>query len=81
LQTLAGAVDAGTTPGTYLVTVGKMEQTPDTEGGGGADTTSVRPPDPKSLIPVRYNNRNTSGLEATVEKGASNVFDFDLKSQ
>lgn len=81
LQTLAGAADAGTTPGTYLVTVGKMEQTQEVAGGGGADTTSARPPDPRSLIPIRYNNRNTSGLEATVERGAPNVFDFDLKSQ
>ena len=38
-----------------------------------------RPAAPKSEIPTKYNNPQTSGLEATVTRDSSkNVFDFTL---
>ncbi|MCL2004998.1 MAG: carboxypeptidase-like regulatory domain-containing protein [Planctomycetaceae bacterium] len=82
LQTLMGDVDAGTTPGTYLVTIIKMEQSEVTvralDGGTTSDPFGGTPPPPRSVIPERYNQTSTSGFTATVERGSSNVFDFDL---
>ena len=81
LQTPQGAVDGGTTPGKYLVTVHKREKTPVAETPGEYDGTSSAPdpnlPRPKSLIPERYERVATSGLTATVEKD-NTVFNFDL---
>jgi len=75
LQTMQGEADAGTTPGEYLVTILKFEPQetpPEVEG-----KPSVQLPPPKSLIPVRYNRAETSGLTATVSKD-STTFDFQL---
>jgi len=66
LSTSSGAVDAGTTPGDYLVSVIKAEVN---ESGSA-----------KSLIPVRYSNAGKSGLTATVENKRSNEINFELKS-
>jgi len=81
LQTPQGAVNAGTTPGKYLVTVQKIEKAPVAETSGEYDGTSSAPssnlPRPKSLIPERYGKAVTSGLTATVEKD-NTVFNFDL---
>ena len=78
LQTLLGAVGAGTTPGEYKVTVTKDEVVPTgktiTDGSGETyDETKV-----VSHLPVKYAKDSTSGLTATVVAGQSNVFDFDL---
>ncbi|MBA3313549.1 MAG: hypothetical protein H0T47_09730 [Planctomycetaceae bacterium] len=42
--------------------------------GGGPNSVST-----KSETPAKYNNPNTSGLEATVKDNGENNFDFDLK--
>ena len=39
------------------------------------------PPPPKSLIPVRYTDGNTSGLTAEVKSAAKNDFTFALESR
>ena len=39
------------------------------------------PPPPKSLIPVRYTNANTSGLTAEVKSAGKNDFTFALESR
>jgi len=82
LQTLQGRVDAGTTPGRYLVTVSKRERRPVAAPTGEYDGTSTADnpnlPPPRSLIPERYERVATSELTATVDKD-NTVFDFDLK--
>ena len=86
LQTLLGAVDAGTTPGEYYVTITKTESVETTSSSDDVEASSSQSltPPPRSLIPVRYGQRGAvPELSATVsaERGASNVFNFDLKSQ
>jgi len=71
LSTLQGAVDAGTTPGEYLVTISKVVP-------GDAPAAPGFSPPPKHLIPVRYGQTGTSGLTATVENKRSNEINFDL---
>jgi len=79
LQTLRGRVDAGTTPGEYVVTVvkginvetGKMLLSPDGQ--------KIPETKPKMVTPEKYNDREKSGLRATVVKG-KNTFNFDLRS-
>jgi hypothetical protein len=39
------------------------------------------PPPPKSLIPVRYTDANTSGFTTEVKSGAKNDFTFALESR
>jgi hypothetical protein len=39
------------------------------------------PPPPKSLIPIRYTDANTSGFTAEVKSGAKNDFTFALESR
>ena len=39
------------------------------------------PPPPKSLIPVRYTDGNTSGLTAEVKSAGKNDFTFALESR
>ena len=39
------------------------------------------PPPPKSLIPIRYTDANTSGLTAEVKAAAKNDFTFALESR
>jgi len=82
LQTLQGKVDAGTTPGSYLVTISKTEKraiaAPTGEYDGNSPADDPNQPPPKSLIPERYARVTTSELTATVSK-ESTVFDFDLK--
>jgi hypothetical protein len=64
----------GALPGNYNVRVAALDGVP-TMGDKGELTQ------PKSLIPVKYNDPSLSGLKATVEKGKSNVFNFDLKPE
>jgi len=73
LQTFLGNPDAGTTPGEYLVSIMKTEEVDDS--GSGDNTAPPRAP--RSLVPERYTNTNTSGLTATVTK-ESTIFNFDL---
>lgn len=73
-------VDDGAQPGSYAVSIAKTV----TEGGapqGAPVNTGTPPPPPKTteLLPVRYKTAATSGLTATVAKGAANEFSFELK--
>ena len=86
LQTLMGRADAGTTPGVYDVSISAMERSivaAVPEGASPAGAGMATAAAPRSLIPERYNNTGTSGLEATVVagRGARNVFDFNLTGQ
>ena len=78
LQTLLGAADAGTTPGQYKVRVEcvEMYETGKTFQENGEEKQEMKA---RSIVPAKYNDENTSGLEATVVKGA-NTFDFDLQN-
>ena len=78
LQTVQGAADAGTTPGTYAVHFNcQVVVTPEeTDSEGNVTKEEVT----KSAIPAKYNDAKTSGFTATVQKGA-NTFDFDLTSK
>lgn len=87
LQTILGAVGAGTTPGEYMVTVAKLEKPKQTSQEVRTDITgrpivtaasSAPPPRLKSLIPDKYASVDTSGLTATVERKRNNVIDFEL---
>lgn len=64
----------GALPGAYNVRIAALDGVP-TMGDKGELTQ------PKSLIPVKYNDPALSGLKANVEKGKSNVFNFDLKPE
>jgi hypothetical protein len=76
LQTILGNPDAGTTPGDYEVAITKLEVLPPrTEE---EEALGLPPPRPRSLIPERYGATATSGLNAAVRRGESNVFNFDL---
>ena len=77
LQTSLGVVNAGTTPGDYLVSVTKREKSGGEGVSGSPSGGNSPPPPPKSLIPEKYGKAGTSGLSATVEK-KNNVINFDL---
>lgn len=64
----------GALPGNYNVRIASTEGTA-TMGEKGEMTPA------KSVIPEKYNDPSASGLKATVEKGKSNVFNFDLKPE
>ena len=76
LQTVLGKVGAGTTPGSYEVSI-KCEkvvdpgQAPDEDGNGGRDEVV------ESVIPAKYGKTATSGLTAEVVSG-NNTINFDL---
>ena len=76
LSTLQGAVDAGTTPGDYLVSIRKVEVDPNAPPPAPGYTPKTR-----SLIPERYSRTNTSELTATVENKRSNEINFELTSE
>jgi hypothetical protein len=78
LQTFLGAVNAGTTPGDYLVSVTKREKSGGEGVSGSPSSGTGPPPPPKSLIPEKYGKTETSELTATVENKKNNVIDFDL---
>ena len=57
----------GAIPGQYQVTVRKLE----------LPTGEMAPP--KSVLPDRYGDKQTSGLQANVQAGQPNRFDFELE--
>jgi len=78
LQTHMGAPGKGTTAGEYIVTISKKEGIPT-----GRFQTSIRGEqieifDFQSSIPAVYDSHTKSPLRATVAKGESNKFDFEL---
>ena len=81
LSTIGGTVDAGTTPGEYMVSITRMVTGTvivEPDGGPGASSPSGFMPPPQSLIPRHYGDPTTSNLTATVEARGANVFNFDL---
>jgi len=84
LQTILGNPDAGTSRGEYMVHFNKkeiVEMPPPVLDSRGRPISYPEPPSAKSLIPIKYEKGETSGLTATVEKGKKNEFDFDLLSK
>jgi hypothetical protein len=80
----AGAVASFGTDGKYsVISAGRKEGAPAGEyrvtihGGAGYGEEAVGPR-PKSPIPARYGNPNTTDLTVTIEPGEK-VFDFNLK--
>ena len=80
LQTLLGAADAGTTPGDYVVTIDCVDEVPTGDMKLNDDGDEVPETEEIQRVPARYLNASTSGLTATVVKGA-NTFNFDLTSE
>ncbi|MGI6402442.1 MAG: hypothetical protein ACOX0A_10150 [Thermoguttaceae bacterium] len=77
LQTLAGAANAGTTPGTYLVKfdyqIKKEDGTMEENGEIVTRYTSV------PGLAKKWTNEKTSGVQVEVKPG-DNVFDFEITS-
>lgn len=74
--------DDGALVGRHRVAVSKVETTGAAPGPDGAsgklDGRQIRT---TWLTPERYGTPTTSGLEATVERGSKNAFDFRLTSE
>lgn len=70
---MTSAPGDGAQVGCYKVVVNCWEETP-----FDPNNPKLAPP-PKSLIPERYANEQTSGLTAEVKTGTPNEFTFDLK--
>ena len=63
----------GAVPGSYLVTISKVEKVADASDDSEAEVVV-----PKSLIPEKYNTPQGSGFTAEVTEGGENQFTFDL---
>jgi hypothetical protein len=77
LQTILGEVDAGTTPGLYMVTISKVELV----GTGRMITTSEGEHEEMigvERLPEKTANFSTTDIEREVENKRTNVFDFDF---
>ncbi|MDO4558477.1 MAG: hypothetical protein Q4C47_05890 [Planctomycetia bacterium] len=86
LSVEGGAPEGGVPAGTYIVGIIKKQQV------GGPDPTQAANPEDtatsgmgrskdlvyEDIIPKKFNNPNTSGLEATVTAGQENKIDFPL---
>lgn len=79
LQTHQGAVDAGTTPGEYKVTVSKIETVGTGKFATTPEGTKEEVTESKDALPMKYKSDKDTPLRATVEAGKTNVFDFDLE--
>jgi hypothetical protein len=69
-------IPGGAAPGTYKITVTKREQLQTesiTEEHPDYGKPMPAPPEPKHLLPQKYSQPNTSGLEATITQGANEV--------
>lgn len=84
----------GVTPGTYKVTILKMvppgkmteeeyqakvAEADKIVSAGGVLTKGQTPPELKQMIPRQYSDVTVSKLEAKVDPGQNNHFEFDLK--
>jgi hypothetical protein len=62
--------DRGLEPGAYTIKISSMEAPPDTEPGG------LPGPDPKELLPEKYNTKSTLTEEV---KAGKTTFEFKLE--
>ena len=71
----------GAVPAKFAVTVRKTEliYTGAAPVPGAADDAEVPPSVEKHMLPEKYGDASTSGLEATVAAGQENVFNFELE--
>ncbi|MDR1957675.1 MAG: Ig-like domain-containing protein [Planctomycetaceae bacterium] len=83
LQTLLGDVDAGTTPGEYIVTIFKTDNQPSGQKIPDPDHPGqmLDVMKPKEALPMIYKDPKKTPFSATVIAEQANVFDFDLKSK
>lgn len=70
--------DKGAVPGNYQVTIQKSEEAPAAPTGPDAHDAPP-PPKPKSLIPAKYGQIETSGLTLTIPEGGISDIKFELK--
>ena len=82
----AEAIGSGAAPGEYKVGVMWYEPgSTDTIAAEGSSDAAQgganKPVGGKSLLPMAYQNANTSGLTASVKAGTENNFDFNLDSK
>lgn len=66
-------------PGTHRIAVVAMpprQGRPDPSQEGGLDTTGF--PEPKSLIPEKYNQYDTSGVQIEVQAAGGNAINIEL---
>ena len=63
----------GAVPGSYLVTISKVEGSTEVQEDSEAEPVAL-----KSLIPEKYNNPQGSGFTAEVAEGGDNQFTFEL---
>jgi hypothetical protein len=86
----AGAHRPGAVPGSYNVTVMKLEVKKLSDAEQAAVQAKMQkqgmamaPPttEAKQLLPLKYRNAATSGFTATVNQKGDNTFTFDLKGK
>lgn len=70
--------DEGAVPGSYSVSVSKIEAAPQAEPSEGSHDEKPAPP-PKQLLPAKYADANKSGLKAEIPKEGTSELKFDLK--
>lgn len=69
----------GAVPGDYTVTITKVESIAmTTDGDAGREPPKSSSGPPKSLIPQKYADPKTSGLQETVASPGPNEFEFEL---
>ncbi|GHT24087.1 hypothetical protein FACS189419_08810 [Planctomycetales bacterium] len=76
-------VDDGLFPGTYKVTVSKIEVEPYTAGQEKMlqEGKSVPPQAQKELVPKIFTDKNTTPIKLTIEAGGSKDLKIDVKSK
>jgi hypothetical protein len=79
----------GAVPGEYAVTVLKTESAEEGIVVGEADESddpeeeeeAAEEDAPEGVLPAKYQNKDTSGLSASVTQGGDNNFSFDLTDE
>jgi len=80
LSTNAGKVNAGTTPGEYIVIVSKVIYTETDQWTIESDGTKTNIPRADNVVPAKYKRVTLSPLRKTVNKG-KNIINIELSSQ
>lgn len=81
LQTPLGAANAGTSAGEYVVMLNKTITKPTGKKTKDSYGDEQEVTELENILPATYDAPAKTPFSATVEKGKSNVFDFDLKSK